>query len=284
MILKTFYSSSDEQTGEHYSRAKIPEVLDTLLKIIAWTPEDSAGAGVTQYVHALASLLKANFSRFETKYTYRDVIKGLNEKAAQLQAELVIFETFESTFPKSFRKSSLDRKFVQQLETSTLIIKQLQWPIRNLLLVIKDEICDETAINWALRLAKPSHAAVTILPIIIPIPEMYKQSARENINVSSLLSTNSILGRKVLQTMRRFMEQDIEVDISLSNETPFWQVWYEIKNKSYEIILIAADPGNWLLRWAGGELAASVLEWADQPVLISKPFESQSRRKSWNLN
>ena len=284
MILKTFSSSSDEQTGEHYSRAKIPEVLDTPLKIIAWTPEDPAGAGVTQYVHALASLLKANFSRFEPKYTYRDVIKGLNEKAAQLQAELVIFETFESTFPKSFRKSSLDRKFVQQLETSTLIIKQLQWPIRNLLLVIKDEICDETAINWALRLAKPSHAAVTILPIIIPIPEMYKQSARENINVSSLLSSNSILGRKVLQTMRRFMEQDIEVDISLSNETPFWQVWYEIKNKSYEIILIAADPGNWLLRWAGGELAASVLEWADQSVLISKPFESQSRRKSWNLN
>lgn len=284
MILKTFYSSSDEQTGEHYSRAKIPEVLDTPLKIIAWTPEDPAGAGVTQYVHALASLLKANFSRFETKYTYRDVIKGLNEKAAQLQAELVIFETFESTFPKSFRKSSLDRKFVQQLETSTLIIKQLQWPIRNLLLVIKDEICDETAINWALRLAKPSHAAVTILPIIIPIPEMYKQSARENINVSSLLSSNSILGRKVLQTMRRFMEQDIEVDISLSNETPFWQVWYEIKNKSYEIILIAADPGNWLLRWAGGELAASVLEWADQPVLISKPSESQPRRKLWNLN
>jgi len=282
MILKTFYSSSDEQTGEHYSRAKIPEVLDTPLKIIAWTPEDPAGAGVTQYVHALASLLKANFSRFETKYTYRDVIKGLNEKAAQLQAELVIFETFESTFPKSFRKSSLDRKFVQQLETSTLIIKQLQWPIRNLLLVIKDEICDETAINWALRLAKPSHAAVTILPIIIPIPEMYKQSARENINVSSLLSSNSILGRKVLQTMRRFMEQDIEVDISLSNETPFWQVWYEIKNKSHEIILIAADPGNWLLRWAGGELAASVVEWADQSVLISKPFESQSRRKSWN--
>ena len=282
MILKTFYSSSDEQTGEHYSRAKIPEVLDTPLKIIAWTPEDPAGAGVTQYVHALASLLKANFSRFEPKYTYRDVIKGLNEKAAQLQAELVIFETFESTFPKSFRKSSLDRKFVQQLETSTLIIKQLQWPIRNLLLVIKDEICDETAINWALRLAKPSHAAVTILPIIIPIPEMYKQSARENINVSSLLSSNSILGRKVLQTMRRFMEQDIEVDISLSNETPFWQVWYEIKNKSYEIILIAADPGNWLLRWAGGELAASVVEWADQSVLISKPFESQSRRKSWN--
>ena len=284
MILKTFYSSSDEQTGEHYSRAKIPEVLDTPLKIIAWTPEDSAGAGVTQYVHALASLFKANFSRFETKYTYRDVIKGLNEKAAQLQAELVIFETFESTFPKSFRKSSLDRKFVQQLETSTLIIKQPQWPIRNLLLVVKDEVCDETAINWALRLAKPSHAAVTILPIIIPIPEMYKLSARENINVSSLLSSNSILGRKVLQTMRRFMEQDIEVDISLSNETPFWQVWYEIKNKSYEIILIAADPGNWLLRWAGGELAASVLEWADQSVLISKPFESQSRRKSWNLN
>ena len=284
MILKTFYSSSDEQTGEHYSRAKIPEVLDTPLKIIAWTPEDPAGAGVTQYVHALASLLKANFSRFETKYTYRDVIKGLNEKAAQLQAELVIFETFESTFPKSFRKSSLDRKFVQQLETSTLIIKQLQWPIRNLLLVIKDEICDETAINWALRLAKPSHAAVTILPIIIPIPEMYKQSARENINVSSLLSTNSILGRKVLQTMRRFMEQDIEVDISLSNETPFWQAWYEIKNKCYEIVLIAADPGNWLLRWAGGELAASVIEWADQPVLISKPSESQPRRKLWNLN
>lgn len=284
MILKTFYSSSDEQTGEHYSRAKIPEVLDTPLKIIAWTPEDSAGAGVTQYVHALASLFKANFSRFETKYTYRDVIKGLNEKAAQLQAELVIFETFESTFPKSFRKSSLDRKFVQQLETSTLIIKQPQWPIRNLLLVVKDEVCDETAINWALRLAKPSHAAVTILPIIIPIPEMYKQSARENINVSSLLSTNSILGRKVLQTMRRFMEQDIEVDISLSNETPFWQAWYEIKNKCYEIVLIAADPGNWLLRWAGGELAASVIEWADQPVLISKPSESQPRRKLWNLN
>jgi len=284
VILKTFYSSPDEQTSEHNSRAKKPEVLDSPLKIIAWTPEDSAGAGVTQYVHALASLLRANLSHFETKYPCRNVIKGLNDKAAQLHAELVVFETFESTFPKRFKKTSMERKFVQQLEPSTLIVKQPYWPINNILLVIKNEVCDEMAINWAVRLAKPSHAAVTLLPIIIPIPEMYEHSAREYVNVSSLLSSKSTLGRKMLQTMRRFMEQDIEVDISLSNETPFWQAWYEIKNKSYEIILIAADPGNWLLRWAVGELAASVLEWADQPVLISKPFESQSRRKSWNLN
>jgi len=123
MILKTFYSSPDEQTGEHYSRAKKTEVLDTPLKIIAWTPEDSAGAGVTQYVHALASLLRAKLSHFETKYPYQDVIKGLNDKAVQLNAELVVFETFESTLPKNFNKFSMERKFVHQLETSTLIVK-----------------------------------------------------------------------------------------------------------------------------------------------------------------
>jgi nucleotide-binding universal stress UspA family protein len=282
VITKTFNLSPDKQTYDQCSRAKRPEILDKPLKIIAWTPEDSAGAGLTKYVHALASLLKANLSLFVTQYPDRDVIKGLNNEAAQLHADLIIFKTLENTYPKSFRKTSLERKFVQQLETSTLIVKQPQWPIKNILLVIKNEICDETAINWAVRLAKTSHAAVTVLPIIIPIPEMYKQRAREHINVSSLLSSNSILGRKTLKTMRRFMEQDIEVDISLSNETPFWQAWYEIKNKSYEIILIAADPSNWLLRWAGGELAASVLEWADQPVLISKPFESQSNRNTWS--
>ncbi len=145
-----------------------------------------------------------------------------------------------------------------------------RWPMQRILLVTRGQENDNCAMEWAIRLARPSRAAVTVLAV---------QPALATAQ-SDLLQMGGMLDWSTTATPlgRQLRKLEFELDNwlmvgklrfrrgSLEN-----QIRTEVTEGSYDLIVLAADPAEWWQRRIPGELVEPLLQWADRPVLIAKP-------------
>ena len=152
-----------------------------------------------------------------------------------------------------------------------LVAQRPRWPLRSILLAICGDSADDAAVNWAVRLARPSSATVTALAVVPPVPAMYRGLSRMEQSVAALLSTDTTLGRQMHRVARCLAEGKVDGTVRLRQGAPDHQICREAFERDHDIVIMATRPCHWLWRQIRGDPICSLLSRLDRPVLLAEP-------------
>jgi nucleotide-binding universal stress UspA family protein len=191
-------------------------------------------------------------------------------ETAREDYELVICGEPDQSFVNRLLQGSLGRRALDQLPTSLLFVRRPHWFLKRLLLVVQGETSDDNAMDWALRLAGSSGAAVTVLAVVPPVPVMYQGLSGVEGGLPELLSTDTPLGRQMRSMAQRLVDCGIEGKLHLRQGALVWEIRREAAEGGYDLIAVAAAHQDGLRRWLLGELSTSLLGLVDRPLLIAR--------------
>lgn len=152
-----------------------------------------------------------------------------------------------------------------------LAAKEPRWPIERILLVLSGGGTDHSAVDWALRLAYPSAAAVTVMAVVPSVQAMYHGLSRMEQSLRSLLGTDTALGCQMRQAVRRLVESQVDSTLRMRQGGPEQQICQEMAEGDYDLAIMATKPCRWWLRKMKGDPICSLLKWARWPVLFVEP-------------
>lgn len=162
------------------------------------------------------------------------------------------------------------QRLIEQTPSSLLILQQPHWPLQHILLIVRAESTDWTAFAWIERLARPRQTVVSILPIVPAWPRFHRATPYAQPTPTVLLARNTASGTMLNQMVQRLRQQQIATRLALTSGEPDWRIRKEVAVHRPELIVIAAESHNRLLRWLYGELVKPLLRWVECPLLITK--------------
>jgi len=245
------------------------ETSNTPLKFLAWTPDEQVNPVNQAYIQSLTKLLTADLTWFEPPEKKGEAYSSLVEAIDTLNTDLLI-----SSFPADSLQQRLalvpsEKKLLRHCLTSLLSIKTPRWPIRQILLVLQDHHVNGCAVEWAILLARASKASLTILPVIPAVPVLYANMQHA---LPKLLSSDCQLGSHLRQVARRLVNWEIPGTIKLRDESPEWQIRWEVDEGENDLIIIGADLQNQFQGLVVKDLILPLLNWVHIPVLISQTY------------
>lgn len=151
---------------------------------------------------------------------------------------------------------------------AVLAAQKPRMPLENILLVLCGGDTDQAAVNWAVRLARPSAAVVTVLAVVPSVQAMYHGLARMRQDLRSVLSTDTALGCQIRETAQRLVEAEVSSALRLRQGPPEQEICREMSEGGYDLAVMATRPCRWWLRQLKGDPICSLLRWAGRPVLF----------------
>jgi nucleotide-binding universal stress UspA family protein len=261
-----------------------PEAIDTLLaeiwpgvlqrspRLLVCAYASPIANEVSAFALAVSGLLDAHVGHFEPETETEDPFDALVREVEWAGCDLVAWGEPERSRGRQLLWGPAYSQAVERISTSLLIIRRPRLPLRRLLLIVWGQETDNVAVNWVVRLARPSGAAVTVLAVVPPMPAMYSPYARMRGGLDALLTTDTVLGRQMRHVARYLVDWDVEGTLRLRQGTPDGQIQCEIAEGNYDLIAVSTKPRDRWRRWLAGDQTLSLLRWADRPVLVAKPF------------
>lgn len=256
-----------------------PEEAHRSLRLLVCAQVSPLAGELCDYVHAIGSLLSARVGYFQATDDASATVDALAEEAGHADYDLVVFAESDQLLVEWLLSYPTDGKTTERLLSSLLLARRPRWPLRRILLVIRGEELDDRAVDWVVRLAGPSGAAVTVLAMMLPAPATYGREARPQPGLNALLTTDTTLGQQMRRVAQRLVNWEIESTLRLCQGPPSQRIRREIAEGDYDLIAVAAEPiglsprtkpqGQWSHQLPG-ELALSLLRWSNQPVLIAR--------------
>jgi len=221
------------------------------------------------YAQSLGELLGAHLSRVGT-------VGGLDEldRGDCAECDLVIFEKPDQPWLRRWHSRAPGHTPSLRPDGTpfaVLVAPQPRWPLKSMLLILWGQEMDQAAMDWVVRLARPSAAAVTVLAVVPPMPAMYQGLSRMEQGIAAVLTTDTALGRQMHQIARHLVEWRIEATLRLRQGPPDWQICREIAQGDHDLVALAAGPRQWWRRWLVGDLVGPLLCKVDRPLLIAEP-------------
>src|SRR5690606_21202306 len=127
---------------------------------------------------------------------------------------------------------------------SLLISRQVTWPIRNILLLMRGQATDRATVEWGVRLAQRAGSQVTLLVVL---PPQVKHKERYDSQLADILVRDTIPGRYVRQVLNRVVSLDIEAVLRLRQGALPQQVRKEVARSDYDLVVTSAEPPGRLL-------------------------------------
>jgi nucleotide-binding universal stress UspA family protein len=214
------------------------------------------------YTQALCDLLGAHLWQVCTE----EDLQALGEGGEHARCDLVIFA--DGSHPLLRHLLSRYSAPGQAGASSILVAQRPMWPLERVLLVICGGKEDDAVVDWAVRLAGPSAAAITALAVVPPMPAMYFGLQRMEHSVAALLASDTALGRKMHHVARRLAESNVDSTLCLRQGAPDQQICRKAVEGDYDLVIIATRPCRWWLRQLKGDLVCSLLSWVERPLLI----------------
>jgi nucleotide-binding universal stress UspA family protein len=152
-----------------------------------------------------------------------------------------------------------------------LAAQQPRLPLERILLLLCGGESDAAAVDWALRLAGPSGAAVTVLAVVPSVQAMYHGLSRMEHSLNSLLSTETALGRQMREAAQRLVECGVRSTLRLRQGEADQQICLEMAEGDYQLAIMATRPCQWWLRQLKSDPICLLLKWASWPVLFVEP-------------
>jgi len=260
---------SDEQEIDQMLSMVWPQNPSQALRLLLWNPNNENGKDVRLYARQIAELLHADLKEINTPWLRVNSFDEVVSEAEAFQPDLIIFQVSSFPFMKRLLVDFAVNKLIDQLPASVLVVKNPRWPLQKILFAIRDgHESNESTVDWVIRLAHSSHASVTMLPLVPPVPEMYGRLVRNNL--AALFTSNDPLGERMRAISRRMAMEEIDGTIKLRNGPPLEQIRSEVFDTDIDMLAIAAEPQSHIWRWIVGELVNDLFVWFDRPLLISK--------------
>ena len=175
-------------------------------------------------------------------------------------------------FPVWLLPRPVENQLIKQIPVSLLVARNQQWPLRKILLVLRDSKFDAAAIAWVVQVALKSGASVTTLPLLAPLPPIFDGITLDQRSLVHLLGSTCPLGESLRRVSQYLAEQDIQGTLRLREGSIIEQIRQEVEECDYDLVVIAAGTGCSIMRWIMGELVNPLLSLAEVPVLIAKPI------------
>jgi nucleotide-binding universal stress UspA family protein len=231
---------------------------------LVYVPSDSSADEVRLYAQYVRDLLGASLDHVSDECSLPALIETASEY------ELVICGEPDQSSIDRLLRGALERRVVERLPTSLLLVRRPNWSLRRLLLVVQGEPSDDHATDWVLRLAASSGASVTVLAVVPTIPAMYHGLSRLEGGLAELLTSRTALGRQMRRVAKQLVDRRIEGKLRLREGAPAWEIRREAAEGGHDLVVVAATPLDGLKRRLLGELATSLLPVIERPLLIAK--------------
>jgi nucleotide-binding universal stress UspA family protein len=153
-----------------------------------------------------------------------------------------------------------------------LIARQPHWPLRRLLAVIRGEEVDAATVDWVIRLAEPSGAAVTVLAVVPP-----SAAPRAAEGMPALLTARTTLGRRTRQAAQRLAALQAEGRLHLCQGAAEVEIERELREAAYDLLIVGTKAEARTAYWRAGQLIEALLQHSTCPMLIVKSATPESR-------
>lgn len=258
--------------------SEIDRILDEIwpnpgLQIVAWSPTPESEAVIQPFARSLAEGLNARLQSLELPKGEGTVIQTLLKEDAVLAADMLVTHNPQPEGLQRFFHQGSAKKLVEGLAASLLFVREPQWPMTDLLLVVQDgSPHTDPALEWAIRLGKACQACITVLPLLPQVPRLYGQFVQHSL--PALLDANDPLGQKLRWIAHRLAEEDLHGRIKLGEGYPQDQLQGELEASDPGLVLVAAGPGGPLRGWMFGDLVNDLANGLNRTLLIAKPKRS----------
>jgi nucleotide-binding universal stress UspA family protein len=183
-------------------------------------------------------------------------------------ALFIMDDSRPSWWQRLLRRAPASR-ILQQTPGSILFARHPRRPLRHILVVVRAHASDDLSLTWAERLALPSEAKVTLLPIVPPYPRLHQHDSKIQA-LDVLMAPNTISGEALHRYARRLDQRGIHGTVCWQQGPPEHQIHCETRATGHDLIVIAGEPFGRFSRWFLGELVGSLLVTADRPVLVAR--------------
>lgn len=240
--------------------------------LLLWCPDARSARELSLYTRRIARVLSAQWEQLVIPTHDRNLQPTISGQVESNHASLLVYPINQPAGggPRTF--SDPQEWMLDDIPISQLIAISPRWPVKNLLLVIRNEICDDYAIQWAMRIARPVGARVTVLPMTRHISGVYRFDAFLEPNLVNLLNPGTELGHKLRHISKHLVESGIESTLKFREEPAYWQIRLEVNEGEYDMLIIGREPRNPYMRGLVGELIKPLLGWIDRPILITKNY------------
>jgi nucleotide-binding universal stress UspA family protein len=265
-IVQTNQDTIDRLISEFWDKAANPSMI-----LLSCSNPSVSSTGVESYTRTLAAILGATICKFETVEAGKQIYQEIWHEVERLNPSIVIIAGIARSNRRRFIEGSLENKLVDQLSPSILVARKPRWPLRRILLVLKNVNGDQASVDWTIRIAQPSFADVTVLPLTMPIPVIYEQIYQIRSSIADLLTSGSTIGRNLRQVARRLVDSEINSTMRIRPEPLEYQVRFELAERAYDLVVIASEPDSPLSRLVNGDVISPLLSCANCPILVAKP-------------
>ncbi len=238
--------------------------MDRLHKrVLVSVPTNRSVDGVKSYIEYVGSLLSADLDYCLGETT----LDALVESAAG-DYDMVIYGASRPWTDEFLCSEGGNCRTLHRLSVPVLVAHRPCQPLRRLLLIVQDAASDHNAADWALRLATSSGAAVTVLAVVPPVSVVYGLS-RPKGGVAELLSTDTVLGRRIRHLTQRLVDKDIECTLRLRHGPPMGEIRREALRRMYDLVVVSVASQGEPRSWGVGQSPVSLLRLLDRPMLIA---------------
>jgi nucleotide-binding universal stress UspA family protein len=141
----------------------------------------------------------------------------------------------------------------------------------------------DQALQLTGRLAAVVNASVTLLHVMAEPPAMYADLVRMEENVGQLLESKSELGTNLGRQKKELERLGVSADIRLRHGIVVDQVFEEVREGNYDLIVTGTSQARGLLRhYIMGDLTRSILNRSNVPVLVARAGPPRPGRTLWN--
>jgi nucleotide-binding universal stress UspA family protein len=219
------------------------------------------------YAWALCDLMGAHLDRVSSA----GEMNALTGPGARPDCDLLMFGQRRHPLIRRLLSSEGAQASQSSVLPAILVAERPRWPLKRILLVLCGEGADHGAVDWGLRLALPSAAAVTVLAVVPPMPIMYRGLSRMEQSIAALLTTDTALGRQMHRVARRLAEREVNGALRLRQGAPDEQIYREVVEGDHDLVVLAPRPCHWWLRQLKGDPICSLLSQVDRPMLLVAP-------------
>jgi nucleotide-binding universal stress UspA family protein len=238
-------------------------------QVLAWQRTDLFRQEDEVYIQSFVRALNGHLVRIEPEENSARSLASLEAEILQHDAGLLIYPGIPGPSPGQSAGIPNEKKLLQRLSLSILTLKSPRWPIRQILLVLQDDLIDDQAIEWGVRLAAANQACLTILPVIPPAPVVY---ASMHGGFPGLLDSNCPLGKHLREIAHRLDSWEISGIFKLRDEPAEWQIRSEVEEGDFDLIISGAQFHHPVERVLTQDLISPLLGWSPIPVLLAQNY------------
>ena len=264
-VVKGNQSTIDQQLAEIWPDV----VLHESLKILTYHQDSPISNDVKRYAEYVGSMLNGQLAYFQLGQTHAD-FKDLVEQASCGQ-DLVIIGEPEQPLIKKILSGPVGCKAAEWVPTSVLVTRRPRWPLKRVLFVTRGYQTDNLAVDWLIRLARPSQALATVLALT-PNSSVMCQRASTTMprGLADWLESETPLGHQLRRISQQLTNWEIQGRLRFRQGTLARQIEQEVAEGDYDLVVIAAEPNDWWERRLVGRVVNPLLHWINCPVLVAK--------------